>query len=111
MELVFYREGAVHRVSCEPRYALLARFLEGDLQESAAIADRVLAILESVRKGVRKKAVLTGNAHTIILLQERVRLESDFDPLAAPLEISSEEFRDAVRRWRGFVSSQEDARL
>jgi uncharacterized protein YacL (UPF0231 family) len=85
--------------------ALLARFLESDVQGSAALGRQILAALDQVASGHRKSWERTGNAYTLALAPGGATIEPAMDEDdAEPLHLPLAELRDAVERWVAFIA-------
>jgi uncharacterized protein YacL (UPF0231 family) len=78
---------------------LLGRFLEADIQGSIGMCDQVLAALDDIIAGRRKRWQLTGNAHTLTVSKHRARIQAEFgsdqDLVLAPAEL-----RQALLEWK-----------
>jgi uncharacterized protein YacL (UPF0231 family) len=78
---------------------LLGRFLEADVQGSRALCDEVLAALDDVMAGRRKRWQMTGNAHTLSAGRRRARIHAETGR-AADLLLPTSELRLALLEWR-----------
>lgn len=92
------------RARAPKRHALLARYLESDLQGSDRAAARVLKALRDVASGKRKRWSETGNAHTLTLSRDGARIESELDEAAEPYELPLGELQESLDAWHRHVS-------
>jgi len=85
-----------------PGERLLGRFLEADIQGSIRRCTAVLAALDDIAAGRRKRWQQTGNAHTLILSKRRARIqaESGSEP---DLILSPARLRQALLDWRALL--------
>ena len=102
MQLDFYHQGGLPRVLSGPRYELLARFLEEDIQ-GVASANEFIDALRKISRGELTEWRRTGNAHTALLSSQSVTIESDFDPALPPLTLPHKDFHDAIEKWLKFI--------
>ncbi|MCX6558400.1 MAG: YacL family protein [Candidatus Aminicenantes bacterium] len=81
---------------------LLGRFLEADVQGSVGICDEVLAALDDIAAGRRKRWQMTGNVHTLIVSMRRARIRTEFasDP---ELILSPAALRQALLEWKTLI--------
>ena len=87
----------------EPAMALLGNFLEEDVQESESHCRELLAALEKVSSGEENSRELTGNAHTVIMNREGVRIEGEFDEEESTLHLSWDDFIKVLEQWLSFM--------
>lgn len=87
---------------------LLGRFLEADIQGSRALCDEVLAALDDVMAGRRKRWQMTGNAHTLAAGKRTSRIRAEAGR-AADLVLPTSELRLALLEWRLLLGGR-DAR-
>ena len=78
---------------------LLGRFLEADIQGSRALCDEILAALDAVIAGRRKRWEMTGNAHTLSAGKRTSRIHAETGR-AADLLLATAELRLALLEWR-----------
>ncbi len=99
-ELGIYRHGSVDGQE------LLGSFLEEDIQSSIDSCDIVLQLLLDVEQGVREPFELTGNAHAVLMQPGKVSIEHLWlYPPVPPLELTAEQFRQALLEWRNFIAT------
>ena len=97
-------EHGIHRVMSTEGRELLGSFLEEDVQSSLDNCDIVLQFLSEVERGVRQPLHSTGNAHDVFIQQNRVHIEHLWlYPPVLPLELTADEFRQALLDWRTFL--------
>ena len=107
VKLQLYRDSAGDpRAKCDPPYELLGLFLESDVQSNIALCEEILAVLDRIARDEITRWQQTGNAHTLFLEKTKVRIEAEYDELAAPCRLTREQLRDAVTRWSAFLSSE-----
>jgi len=81
--------------------AALERFLESDVQGSAAITADILEALDQIESGEVTTWEMTGNAHTLVLTPEGAEIQ----PLwtagegAKPRRVTLAELRTGLERW------------
>jgi uncharacterized protein YacL (UPF0231 family) len=104
MQLEFYRdaEGEARARRKGPGKAV-ARFLESDLQESAAAAREVLQAVEEVQSGRRDSWERTGNSHTLTLSAEGATIQNEMEEDAKPYHLSLPALREVVAGWISFL--------
>jgi uncharacterized protein YacL (UPF0231 family) len=104
MSLEFYRDEAGDpRARAGRDREALARFLESDVQGSAAFGLEVLAAIEAVAEGRLREWTRTGNAHTLVLSPEGAAIEPDFDEETEAGLVPLPDLREAVTRWIEFL--------
>ena len=84
----------------------LARFLESDLQGSAAHGRAVLRAIERIEDGDLDSWESTGNAYTLTLTPEGASLVHEIADKADPLELSLSQLKEAVADWTAFVDEE-----
>lgn len=88
---------------------LLGRFLEVDIQGSRGLCDEVLAALDDIASGRRKRWQMTGNAHSLTLSKRRARIHAEFGR-AFDLLIPPAVLRQALLEWRLLLESEPSRR-
>ncbi len=83
----------------------LGWYLEQDIQGSTATCDEVLAICDDVIYGVKNYWEGGGNAQTVSIDGNSVRIENEFAEPDQVLEISIEDFKSAVKSWKQLLQS------
>jgi hypothetical protein len=78
---------------------LLARWLESDVQGSAAGTQRFLDLLDRIDAGEIERWEETGNAHTLELGPDGATIVPEWDEEALPQRVSLAELRDALNGW------------
>lgn len=78
----------------------LATFLQTDVQGSVEAAQSLLAQIVSPAD-----AEITGNAHTLYLDGDHVRIESLFDEEAAPYSTDRRSMENILTAWLEFIRS------
>ena len=107
MERRFYRDATGDpRARCSVPHQLLGQFLESDVQGNPAHCRDLLNALDDVAQGRLVQWEETGNAHTLTLTPDRVRIESEVDPQAGDLILKPSEFRLAVSEWMEFLEGR-----
>ena len=89
-----------------PGRDLLARFLESDVQGSAAHGREILAAIDRVTAGKEARWERTGNAYTLVLRPGGAAIEPEMDENAAPLHLPLAELRQAVAGWVAHVGER-----
>jgi uncharacterized protein YacL (UPF0231 family) len=84
---------------------LLARFLESDIQGSAALGRQILAAIDKVAGGHLATWERTGNAYTLTLASGGAEVEPEMEDDAKPLHLTLAELRDALARWVDFIAT------
>jgi uncharacterized protein YacL (UPF0231 family) len=99
----FYRdENGELRAATGRERRLLGRFLEADIQGSGKLCNAVLAGLEEVAAGRRKRWQWTGNAHTLNVGKRRARIQAEFGR-SADLLLPTAELRLALLDWKALL--------
>jgi len=99
-------EHGIHRVKSADGEELLGSFLEEDVQSSLDNCDIVLQSLSDVARGIRQPFHSTGNAHDVFIQPDRVCIEHLWlYPPVLPLELTMNQFRQALLDWRTFLLS------
>jgi uncharacterized protein YacL (UPF0231 family) len=105
--LKFHRDAAGDpRAHADKGRELLARWLESDVQGSAASARKVLAAIDKIAAGKLDDWERTGNAYTLTLSPDGGEIEPDLDEDAEPLRLSLVELREAVVGWVELLDSE-----
>jgi hypothetical protein len=78
--------------------AALERFLESDVQGSAAIAADILEALDQIESGEVTTWEMTGNAHTLVLSPEVAEIQPLWTD-GKPRRVSLAELRAGLERW------------
>ena len=99
---LYWDEAGDPRARAEEGRERLARYLESDLQSSAAAAREVLAAVEDVVAGALDEWEQTGNAYTLTLSPAGAILEDEWDEGEAE-EIPLAELRNALWTWIEFL--------
>ncbi len=84
----------------------VARFLESDLQGSAAAAEEVLRAIDEVESGRVPSWERTGNAHTLTLSRDGATLRNEQDDDAKPHHVALPALHQAVGDWLAFLESR-----
>lgn len=101
MKLELYRD----QDGCpRARGGLLARWLESDLQGSAAGTQRLLDLLDRIGAGEIERWEETGNAHTLELGPDGATIVPEWDEEALPQQVSLAELRDALNGWLALLA-------
>lgn len=109
MKLDFYRDEAgdprARAAAGRAReQELLARFLESDVQGSAATGREILAALRQVEAGELPAWEQTGNAFTLRLSPAGAEIESVLDESGEVAAIPLRDLRRALRAWVDFLA-------
>ena len=101
IEIYADAEGRV-RARAAPDLALLASYLEEDVQDNLVVIDDVLDAIRSATEGRVAEDVFSGNAHTLIVRPTGVIIDNHFldDP---PLVLSSDDFTKYLEGWRSAI--------
>ena len=91
------------RVRYSPAQALLAHFLESDIQGSLELCQDILQAIGKVETGQLETWEQTGNAHTVNLTAKEACIEAEFDSKAQPCRLTLQEMREALGGWRAFL--------
>lgn len=104
MQLEFYWDSAGDpRARCLGPGAVLASFLESDVQGSGRHGREILRAIDRIEAGKLDHWETTGNAYTLTLSPEGASLISEIDEEAEPFEIPLAQVKDAVADWTAFV--------
>lgn len=104
MDLEFYRDAAGDpRAQCKGPGAMMAGFLESDLQGSVASAQEVLRAIDGVKSGEIPDWERTGNAYTLALTPEGAILWNEMDIEVEPYKMSLADLRQTVAEWISFL--------
>jgi hypothetical protein len=104
MQLEFYWDGAGDpRARCLGPGAVLAGFLEGDIQGSGKHGREILRAIDRIEAGKLDRWETTGNAYTLTLTPEGASLVSELDDEAKPYSIPLAQIKEAVADWTAFV--------
>ena len=104
MELNFYRDAnGDPRADGGSANQLLAGFLESEIQGSSKMCGFLLDAIDRIINGSLEQWEESGNAYTIALIRQGVRIEALFDDSVSVFELSLERFRDTVLRWKAFI--------
>ncbi len=104
MQLEFYRDAnGDPRAHCQGPGAMMAGFLESDLQGSAASAHEVLRAIDDVESGKIPDWERTGNAYTLAVAPEGAILWNEMDVEIEPHKMSLADLRQTVADWVSFL--------
>jgi uncharacterized protein YacL (UPF0231 family) len=105
MRIDCYRdEDGNARTELEPRHGVLKSFLEEDVQESVSYCRAILNALAEVGEGRKSEWQQTGNAHALMILSDRVRIDPLFLEGEMDYELPVADFRAALNRWLAFIT-------
>jgi hypothetical protein len=82
----------------------LGEFLESDVQASPRFCDYLIEVCSGIRSEGGDEWTMTGNAHSVTIRGQTVRIENEFSDTLEPCEISLEDFCGALVRWRQLIS-------
>ncbi len=89
--------------------SFLARFLESDVQGSAATAREILDAVGRVEAGDEDEWEMTGNAFTLLVSPDGAAIEPGYqdeeEEEMEPERVSLEELRSALDRWIELLES------
>lgn len=83
---------------------LLGRFLEADIQGSKGMCDEVLAVLDDIAAGRRRRWRMTGNAYTLTVGKRRARIHAEFGR-SADLVLPASDLRLALLDWQELLEN------
>jgi uncharacterized protein YacL (UPF0231 family) len=98
------------RARCSPAHALVAHFLESDIQGSLELCQDILQAIAQIETGQLKNWEQTGNAHTLSLAATHACIEAEFDKKAQPCRLSVQELREALEGWQTFLEQGKKAK-
>lgn len=97
-------ENGFLRADVEKGDELLAWFLEQDIQSSTESCKDMLGICNKVEMGKIPMWKGTGNAHTVTIKSENVKIKNEFLDIDFFLEIPLMDFKNALKEWLVFCS-------
>jgi uncharacterized protein YacL (UPF0231 family) len=104
MQLEFYWDSAGDpRARCLGPGAVLANFLESDIQGSAKHGREILRAIDRIEAGKLDRWETTGNAYTLTLSPAGASLVSELDEEAKPCEIPLAQIKKSVADWTEFL--------
>ncbi|MEA2600577.1 MAG: hypothetical protein QOF89_1569 [Acidobacteriota bacterium] len=107
MQLEFYWDSAGDpRARCLGPGAVLASFLEGDIQGSGKHGREILRAIDRIEAGKLDHWETTGNAYTLTLSPAGASLVSELDDEAKPYAIPLAQLREAVADWTAFLEER-----
>jgi hypothetical protein len=83
--------------------AVVARYLESDVQSSAGQAREILRTIDRILAGRLQSWSDTGNAHTLTLSARGAVIAAELDDAAKPARLPLEALRQAVAGWLAFL--------
>lgn len=86
-------------------YEVIGWFLELDVQSSSGYPQRLLTLIKDVEEGKIDSHQGTGNAHTITIGPDRVRIENVYTNERPPCELSLQQMRAILIDWIRFIES------
>jgi hypothetical protein len=86
-----------------PAGEAMARYLESDVQGSAAQAREIVRIVDRILAGRLQSWSDTGNAHTLTLSPRGAVIAAELDDAAKPVRLPLAELRQAVAGWLAFL--------
>lgn len=96
----------IARAQAAPPFEVLGSFLEEDVQGSIASTQSFLDRVQEVRAGSRLRWEGTGNAHSVTITTEAVRIENEWASPPAATEVSLDDFEEALHRWMHLLVGQ-----
>jgi uncharacterized protein YacL (UPF0231 family) len=90
-------------VLAEPPHDVLAGYLAEELQTNAPVCRRVLDTIQSLRVGRRSSWDTEGQAWSVSLNRVRAAIVSEYAVPGRSLDLTLEEFEDAVGSWLRFI--------
>jgi uncharacterized protein YacL (UPF0231 family) len=104
MQLEFYWDSAGDaRARCLGPGAVLASFLESDIQGSGRYGREILRAIDHVESGKLDRWETTGNTYTLTVSPAGASLVSELDEEAKPYEVPLAQLKEAVADWTAFV--------
>jgi hypothetical protein len=89
-------------VKLESPYELAGDYLEGDVQTPHDVTE-LLDLTRRVASGELSHWEGTGNAFTVTLLKDRVKIACEFGDRGS-VELRPEDFEDLLERWGQFLA-------
>lgn len=112
MKLTLYHDDHdFPRAEVETPYEVLGWFLEQDVQSSVSWCKELVGIIETIQCGRKARWEGTGNAHTLVLTQKRVRIENEYTDPPQSCELSLHDFENAILEWSTFIQKPIGSRL
>jgi len=105
MNLYFRDEQGFPRVATGEGHPNIGSFLEQDIQSSAVGCREYMAASEDVEAGRLPKWSGTGNAHTVTIQPDWVRIENIWDDSLGIAVMSIPEFKQCLGSWLRLISS------
>lgn len=102
IDIVLDRYGVL-RARVPEEYEPLGRYLEDDLQEVAENCDYVLERIAKVEQAELASWEGTGNAHTVTLDHDGVKIETEFAIPEQSVNMTFVEFKAAIEEWRSAI--------
>ncbi len=105
MSLEFYwDEDGTPRARAGSALALLAGFLESEVQGSFEVGGRFLDRLVHVRAGRLEAWAETGNAYTVSIRPDEVEIMLE-EGRKGRMRVAPEQFEKALQDWLGFLQT------
>lgn len=101
----FVDESGSFRADSEPPYELVGMLLMVDIQQSVNHCNIILNAISSVVNGEVDTWSGTGNAHTVFIGPDKVRIRSEFEPFGE-CEVPLDDFQAAVEGWVEFIKNE-----
>lgn len=90
-------------VLAEPPHDVLADFLAEEIQSDLSLCKRMLDIIRALRLGRHSTWDNEGESWSVRLSKTRAAITSEFAVPGRTLEITLEEFEEAVGSWQRFL--------
>ena len=91
------------RAEVETPHKVLGWFLEQDVQSSISWCRELIELIEHIESGRESHWEGTGNAHTLILTGNGVRIENEYVDPPQSCALSLHAFKRAVKEWLKFI--------
>jgi len=97
----------------ESSEALLAAFLETDLQGDPGMCREVLTFLKQAKKkykkggGAERQLSFSGNGHVLEARKNEIIISSQYDDTLSPYHLKRKKLKKIVKRWLKFIETGE----
>jgi hypothetical protein len=99
----YYDKEGYFKADTEPQYLLLSQYFESEIQGVPTICQDLLTMIKEIATGDRLEIEGIGNGHGLKLTPEQAIIWSEFTDIKAKLEISLDDFKQALENCLNFL--------
>lgn len=102
MQVILFRDDKNYpRVKTPKSFKLLGSFLESEIQNDRKYGEEIIRVIDEIKNGQISEWEETGNAHTLILMPEKAKIENEFTNEMCELYL--DDLRQSILDWLAFI--------